>query len=342
MALRFRSALNGRTALVVGTILAMAGCVPGVQPGPVVPPAPPVGLQTVFATDAAGNQVLAGSFRGELTVNGGKLTSVGGTDIFVVKTGPSGFGLEGFGGPGEDAATGVAIDPDGTIYIVGTFQGKATFGQYVVDAEVKHPGQRAVFVARLLPDGKVDMAKRIASSNVPTQVSVAVQPDHSILIGVSATGTVSSGRGDLRLAGESAMLDHLSAHLDKLDLPPGQMFMVRSLTLGCAHSPCKTGGPLNSLCGQYGCVAAVCASDSYCCTTSWIQRCVNEMPLDCPRRCDCSQVRTAGMAFYPDADPCTVAIYSEDSYCCDWSWDSLCVAETFLPVNIAACNSACQ
>ncbi|HXJ23405.1 MAG TPA: hypothetical protein VMT03_24540 [Polyangia bacterium] len=298
----------------------------------------------MLATDAAGNQVLAGSFRGEVTVAGGRLTSVGGTDIFVVKTGPSGaplFPPQRFGGPGDDAATGAAIDPDGSVVISGTFQGKVTFGQKVLEAQGRHSGQRDVFVARLDASGNVTLAQRLATSNVATQVSVAVQPDHSILVGVSATGTVASQDRALRLSGESVMLDHISALGEKLPPPPGTTFRIESLTLGCTHSPCKTGGPLASGCGMYGCVADVCAMDSFCCSTSWIQRCVNEM-INCSRRCDCSQVHTTGYPFYPDASNCTIAIYNEDTYCSDTWWDNLCVAETFLPNNQTACNPMCQ
>lgn len=43
---------------------------------------------------------------------------------------------------------------------------------------------------------------------------------------------------------------------------------------GCAHSECSTGGPLTNSCSS--CATAVCAADSYCCTTDWDSLCVNE------------------------------------------------------------------
>jgi hypothetical protein len=64
--------------------------------------------------------------------------------------------------------------------------------------------------------------------------------------------------------------------------------------------------------------------------------------VNCYRRCKCSDIHTAGLPFYPDASNCTTAIYSEDTYCSDVWWDNICVAETALPANIAACNPACQ
>jgi hypothetical protein len=42
---------------------------------------------------------------------------------------------------------------------------------------------------------------------------------------------------------------------------------------GCAHSECTAGGPLTSSCSS--CAAAICAADSYCCTTDWDNVCVD-------------------------------------------------------------------
>lgn len=112
-------------------------------------------------------------------------------------------------------------------------------------------------------------------------------------------------------------------------------------SIGCAHSPCTTGGPLNASCGMYGCVADICGFDSYCCGIAWDSTCVSEM-ANCPRRCDCSQVQTSGTAFYPDASRCTVTVCGGDAYCCDTYWDNVCVAETYLPNYQPYCNPVCQ
>ena len=97
--------------------------------------------------------MLVGAFAGRLQVPGGELTSAGGTDIFVTKTSRAGtpvFPPED-SGPGDDAATGVAVDEDGSIVLSGTFQGEIEFGGQRLRAQVRHPGQRAVFIARLTP-----------------------------------------------------------------------------------------------------------------------------------------------------------------------------------------------
>jgi hypothetical protein len=44
---------------------------------------------------------------------------------------------------------------------------------------------------------------------------------------------------------------------------------------GCAHDPCGEGAALTTGCDAGGCVAAVCNTDSFCCTTSWDSYCVS-------------------------------------------------------------------
>ena len=225
----------------------------------------PLQLQTVVAVDKDGNQVLAGSFAGKLQIAGGELASAGGTDIFVAKANKAGapvFPPLRFGGTGDDAATGVAVDDDGSIVLAGTFQGEAELGGQRLRAEVRHPGQRAVFVARLDPAGKTVWVKQIAVANLPTQVSVAVGPDHNIVVGVTATGTVANKNGQLALAGQSVTLDVLSPKGEPIP-QPGSHVMALSLPVGCAHSPCTTGGVLVPGCGPDACVAWICGVDSY-------------------------------------------------------------------------------
>ena len=52
----------------------------------------------------------------------------------------------------------------------------------------------------------------------------------------------------------------------------------------CTHDLCQAGGPLSSTCDP--CVAAVCASDAYCCGSSWDDRCVNAVGDVCGLACE--------------------------------------------------------
>ncbi len=326
---------SGSMALLLGLLLA-GGCRHS-RGRPFAIPVP-AQLQTAVAVDRQGNQVLVGAFAGNLRVPGGELASAGGTDIFVTKTSRAGtpvFPPQRFGGPGDDAATGVALDDDGSIVLSGTFQGEIDFGGQRLKAQVRHPGQRAVFIARLDPTGKLAWVRQIAVANQPTQVSVAVGPDHNIVVGVTANGTVASTAGQLALPGQSVTLDVLSPKGEPIT-PSAPKVMAMSLPTACAHSPCQTGGTLAPDCGLPSCVAWICTVDSFCCNIAWDGICVGEVGSVCQRRCDCGTLCTQGNAFYPDACSCAAQVYTHDAFCGETYWDSICVGE----VN-SICHGSC-
>jgi hypothetical protein len=319
---------SGSMVVLAGLVLA-SGCAPKTRGRPFAIPVP-LQLQNVVAVDKQGNQILAGSFAGKLQIAGGELASAGGTDIFIAKADKAGapvFPPQRFGGKGDDAATGIAVDDDGSIVLSGTFQGEAVFGEQRLKADVRHEGQRAVFVARLDPAGKVVWVKQIAVANLPTQVSVAVGPDHNIVVGVTATGTVADKQGPVALPGESITLNIFSPAGEPVMQAPGTQMRALSFTEGCAHSPCQTGGVLVPGCGVDGCIAWICSADPYCCGVQWDSICVAEVGSVCQRRCDCGQLCVQGNPFYPDACLCTRRIYGVDPYCSETYWDSICVGE---------------
>jgi subtilisin-like proprotein convertase family protein len=51
----------------------------------------------------------------------------------------------------------------------------------------------------------------------------------------------------------------------------------------CAHSECTTGAKLTSGCDA--CVTSICASDSFCCNSSWDSICVGEVGSICGQTC---------------------------------------------------------
>ena len=287
----------------------------------------PLQLQNVVAVDKQGNQILAGSFAGKLQIAGGELASAGGTDIFIAKADKAGkpvFPPQRFGGKGDDAATGVAVDDDGSIVLAGTIQGEAVFGEQRLKADVRHEGQRAVFVARLDPAGKVAWVKQIAVANLPTQVSVAVGPDHNIVVGATATATITKKDGKLALAGQSVTLEVLSP--TGSPVPQPVPIMARSVPLGCAHSPCKTGGVLVPGCGPTNASRGYARWIPICCAVRWDGICVGEVASVCQHRCDCENLcMPSEDPFYPDACDCTATVYGGDPYCGETHWDGICV-----------------
>jgi hypothetical protein len=104
-----------------------------------------------------------------------------------------------------------------------------------------------------------------------------------------------------------------------------------STTTGCSHAICSTGGKLTKSCDP--CATKICASDSYCCSTSWDSQCVAEVKSICGESCgggtsSCAHpICSAGAKLAKSCDPCATKICAADSYCCATSWDSVCVGE---------------
>ena len=100
----------------------------------------------------------------------------------------------------------------------------------------------------------------------------------------------------------------------------------------CSHDICTTGSNLSSGCDP--CVTSICAQDGYCCSTAWDNICVGEVSSICgSSQCSggggtCSHdICTTGKKLPSDCDPCVTSICGQDSYCCKYKWDSICVAE---------------
>ena len=78
-------------------------------------------------------------------------------------------------------------------------------------ADVRHPLQRAIFGIELDAKGKLLWFTQVGFANLPTQVSLAIRPDHKILVGASSTGTITTRQAKVTLKGESVMLALLDA-----------------------------------------------------------------------------------------------------------------------------------
>jgi hypothetical protein len=99
----------------------------------------------------------------------------------------------------------------------------------------------------------------------------------------------------------------------------------------CDHQVCETGTALNPDCGT--CADAVCAADTFCCTTEWDATCVANVDKYCTTTCSgttsCDHGPCAeGGALDPSCSPCTAAVCDDDPYCCSsaGSWDTSCAA----------------
>ncbi len=112
---------------------------------------------TQVVLDDAGNIYLCGSTSGGgFPASGGPQTSYGGgpTDAYVVKLDPTGSTVlfaTYLGGAGEETGTGLALDPAGNVYVVGT----TTSADFPTASALQttRRGERDAFIARLDPTG---------------------------------------------------------------------------------------------------------------------------------------------------------------------------------------------
>lgn len=101
-----------------------------------------------IATDNAGNSYVCGWFAGTATFGTTSLTSDNASqDIFVGKLDAAGNWLwaQRAGGSTNDYGRGIAIDPEGNIYLTGSFTGTASFGPHAL----ANSGYPDIFVAKL-------------------------------------------------------------------------------------------------------------------------------------------------------------------------------------------------
>ena len=104
-----------------------------------------------LASDASGNVIAAGTFRGQIDLGGGDLLGGAGREVFLAS-----FSAEGdhrwsraFGGSGDDQALDVAGGPGGRIVVSGRFAGVVDFGG--VQPDIDHAAvfrQRTELVIR--------------------------------------------------------------------------------------------------------------------------------------------------------------------------------------------------
>ncbi len=99
----------------------------------------------------------------------------------------------------------------------------------------------------------------------------------------------------------------------------------------CAHSECTQGGALTPECSS--CAGAVCDADPFCCDESWDGLCVAQAKELCdvceappPPVCAHDECE-AGSALESACSSCAAAVCATDSFCCNNSWDALCVQE---------------
>lgn len=139
------------------------------------------------AVDDAGNVYLAGGFTGALSLGGATLISAGSHDAFLAKLDASGAHVwsQQFGDSSYQAATGLAIDPQGNVLLVGAFLGSITFDAVHTSADSN------AFVAKLGSDGAPIWSKSYGFSGDQDVAAIAVDANGDAIITGSFAGDLS-------------------------------------------------------------------------------------------------------------------------------------------------------
>ena len=124
-------------------------------------------------TDNSGYIFVTGGFNsGSLIFGNLSVTSVGGTDVFLVKYDPAGNTIwaKSYGGSGHENGTSLCLDPQGNIYAGGIF---ASSNLSLGVSDLSTAGERDIFLAKFDPIGNAVWGKRIGSTSNDFCYSIA-------------------------------------------------------------------------------------------------------------------------------------------------------------------------
>lgn len=152
-----------------------------------------------ITTDTSNNVYTTGQFTGTSTFGGNILTSVGPTDIFLVKTNAAGTVLWAtqFGGTGSDTGRGITTDTSGNVYITGQFSSTATFGSITLTSA----GSNDIFVVKLDTTGMVLWASRFGGTGGDIGHSITTDTSGNVYITGEFRNTITFGSTTLTSAG---------------------------------------------------------------------------------------------------------------------------------------------
>jgi hypothetical protein len=158
-------------------------------------------LASGVALAADGGTVVAGSFRGSVTIGATSRTSAGGEDALVFRLDGDGNPLwvKRFGDANLDAAVAVGLDGSGNVYLAGTFAGSIDLG----GGAMPSMGGVDVFVAKLTGDGDHVWSKSIGGPGAHDVAALAVAGDGSIALAGSFDEELSTDLGPVASAGAS-------------------------------------------------------------------------------------------------------------------------------------------
>lgn len=150
---------------------------------------------SLVAVESEGNVLLVARFRGKADFGGSPLTSAGDTDLVLAQydsTGAHRWSRR-FGGDAAEYAEDIAVDPQGNIYLVGSFWGTVDFGA--------GPMAEGGFVVKLDPLGNHLWSRSVQKGRV---TGVALTPEGDVVVAGPFKGEVVVGAEKVTSAGEQS------------------------------------------------------------------------------------------------------------------------------------------
>ncbi|GAB3171684.1 SBBP repeat-containing protein [Telluribacter humicola] len=153
-----------------------------------------------IAVDGDGNVFITGVFSGMITFGTTTLTSEGAGDIFLTKYDTNGTfqWAKRAGGNQPDGGNDIAVDPIGHVYLIGDFNGTATFGT----TSFTSSGGTDVAIAKYTNQGDFQWAQKLGGPGADRGLSIVAGSNHKVLATGSFTNTALFGSTTLTSAGQ--------------------------------------------------------------------------------------------------------------------------------------------
>jgi hypothetical protein len=161
-------------------------------------------ISQAIAIDGNGKLYITGSFTGTTKFGIINKTSLGGHDIFVAKFDPATSGwsyIQSAGGTNDQGGQSIAVDASGNAYIIGYFQGGATFGGTTKISQ----GGGDIFVVKCNSSGVFQWVQSAGSSESESGHDIAIDSNGNVYAtgfynGVATFGSITKipeGFGDI-------------------------------------------------------------------------------------------------------------------------------------------------
>ncbi len=177
------------------------------------------------ATDAQGNVLVTGHFRGTINFGGQNLSDISNffEDLFVAKLDGAGNHIwsKRYGDINNEESQAIATDPQGNILTVGAFQKTINFGGGAIVAE---DGGFNAFVAKLSPTGDQIWAKSYGDTTEQKALGVTADKDGNVYVVGYHQGSIDFGGGALTADGSNK-----NAYVAKLS-PTGAYLWAKSFS----------------------------------------------------------------------------------------------------------------